>query len=297
MKLIYLIVFVFFSVVGKAAIPEVSSGTIERFFLASEHVNGRNIDVWLPDGYTPSKKYATLYMHDGQSLFDKAGMWNGKEWRVDETVDSLLATSSIQDIIIIGIANDGNNRFAEYFPEKVISGISLDFRDKLLAFMPDGPKADSYLSFITEELKPFIDQHFSTLPDREHTYICGSSMGGLISLYALCEYPDVFAGAACISTHWIGILEPNSQIPEAIGRYLAVQLPPAKDHKLYFDCGTEGLDTSYPVHQSAIDALLKDKGYGEALLKSLVFRGAGHSEEFWAARFYIPVEFLLDKTL
>jgi predicted alpha/beta superfamily hydrolase len=107
---------------------------------------------------------------------------------------------------------------------------------------------------MVEELKPYIDAHFRTLPDVSNTFIMGSSMGGLISLYALCEYPQVFFGAGCVSTHF------------PIGRgitlkYLQDHLPDPETHKFYFDYGTKTLDRTYETYQNKADKILKDNGF------------------------------------
>ncbi len=92
---------------------------------------------------------------------------------------------------------------------------------------------------MVNELKPFIDSNFATLGDQSNTFVAGSSMGGLISLYAVCEYPDVFGGAACLSTHWPGVFNSeHNPIPAAFIRYLESHLPSPVNHKLYFDYGT-----------------------------------------------------------
>jgi predicted alpha/beta superfamily hydrolase len=150
------------------------------------------------------------------------------------------------------------------------------------------PLSDPYLKFIVRELKPFIDEHFRTLPDRENTLIMGSSMGGLISIYAVCEYPDHFGGAGCISTHW----------PAAGGivvDYLAQALPEAGEHRLYFDYGTATVDALYERYQEEVDQILIAKGYtqGEDWL-TLKFEGAEHGERAWRERVHIPLEFLLE---
>ena len=93
----------------------------------------------------------------------------------------------------------------------------------------------AHLKFVVDELKPFIDSTYSVYTDRTHTFVAGSSYGGLISLYTICEYPKVFSEAVCMSTHWPGILEHNNFIPEAIYTYLNSNLPNPASHSIYFD--------------------------------------------------------------
>jgi predicted alpha/beta superfamily hydrolase len=149
------------------------------------------------------------------------------------------------------------------------------------------PLSDRYLEFLVGELKPFVDEHYRTLPGRQHTFVMGSSMGGLISLYALCEYPGVFGGAGCLSTHW----------PAAGGAtidYLQRALPAPGAHRLYFDYGTETLDAEYEPYQQRADAILRAAGYcpGVDWLTRRV-EGAEHSERSWRERVHIPLLFLL----
>jgi len=275
---------------------KVIAGTVKRYFIDSQIVDGRNIDVWLPEGFSTQKKYAVLYMHDGQMLFDASGSWNANEWKVDETAVELIREEKIREVIIVGIWNNGNKRHIEYFPEKAIELISEPRRKQILELMPGGPLADNYLKFIVTEVKPFIDKTFPTLSGQNDTFISGSSMGGLISLYAICEYPEIFSGAGCISTHWIGGYEYNTEIPEGINNYLKKALPSPEKHKIYFDHGTVGLDKNYPGFQKMIDSTMKQGNYDSSNWISLEFAGDDHNERFWAARLDKPFIFLLGTT-
>ncbi len=274
---------------------KVSAGSIERYLFRSDYVDERNIDVWLPEDYSGSRKYAVLYMHDGQMLYDASGAWNAKEWDVDTTVDKLMKEGKIRDVIVVGIYNNGNKRHIEYFPQKAIDLIAEPEHKKVIDLMPGGPLADKYLKFIVTELKPFIDATYSTKPEQKNTFIAGSSMGGLISMYAICEYPQVFAGAGCLSTHWIGTFDNNKEIPEAFNAYLKKNLPSARNHKIYFDNGTVGLDANYPEYQKMIDSTVRAAGYTDKSLMTLEFSGDDHNEICWSLRLHIPLTFLLEK--
>jgi enterochelin esterase-like enzyme len=146
-----------------------------------------------------------------------------------------------------------------------------------------------------QELKPAIDRKYATKPDAASTFIMGSSMGGLISVYAMNEYPQVFGGAAGLSTHWIGGFKPNSAIPLAGFNYLRDHLAPPQNHRLYQDHGTIELDAMYGPYQVFIDQIVRDAGYTDANFMTRVFEGTGHNEKAWAARLDIPVLFLLGK--
>ncbi|MBC6993694.1 alpha/beta hydrolase-fold protein [Neolewinella lacunae] len=282
-----------------------SSGRVERIEnFASEFAAPRNIDVWLPDGYSATEEYAVLYMHDGQMLFDSTASWNKQEWGVDETMNQLLEEGTIRNSIVVGIWNT-ESRHSEYFPQQPFESLPEEVQDSLLTQgkrnqesgrFKTAVSSDNYLKFIVTELKPFIDQKYSTLPDRKNTFIAGSSMGGLISMYALCEYPDVFQGAACLSTHWIGTFDTlNNPIPAAFVAYLDANLPSPQSHSIYFDFGTETLDALYEPYQVSVDSIMVKHGFSSENWKTLKFEGEDHSEKAWKKRLHIPLQFLLGK--
>ena len=319
-----------------------SYGRVEEYpQFESAYMSPRQVYVWLPDGYSPRKKYPVLYMHDGQMLFDDTWTWNGQEWEVDEVLGRLIADGKIPPVIVVGIAH-GDNRYGEYFPEKVLGYLgavpdsltggwyvssedtpdgmknrtdkqtaarrSQTYTDagdaaKLDPVSGPGPasasaaldymlasgavyEADEYLRFLTSELKPFIDSHYSTMPDRQHTFVAGSSMGGLISLYALCEYPDVFGGAACMSTHlpmitsasYSSAADVSQTVFEAFMRYLSDHLPAPGSHLLYTDRGDGTLDALYPPFQDRLDSLLSARGWRPG--PSLPASGSGAPTSF-----------------
>ncbi|MDP4201819.1 MAG: ChaN family lipoprotein [Bacteroidota bacterium] len=278
--------------------PKTNSGRLIRLSnFASRYVQPRNIDVWLPEDYDESKRYSVLYMHDGQMLFDSTITWNHQAWEADKCLKILMERKQVKECIIVGIWNNGKLRHSEYLPGKAIQYLPTAVKDSLLNETLSGkPQADNYLRFIVEELKPFIDSTFATRPGQQDTYIAGSSMGGLISMYAMCEYPQVFGGAACMSTHWIGDFNvKNEAFPRAFAQYMQNHLPSPKNHKFYFDCGTMGLDSHYPVHQKKADNIMKQKGYDNSNWITRKFDGADHSEISWSKRLDIPLLFLLKK--
>ena len=297
------LLFLLFLYQNLLAQPIVSSGKIVRLEnFHSQFVDARNVDVWLPQGYNTNEQYAVLYMHDGQMLFDSTTTWNHQEWKVDETIARLIQADSIRKCIVVGIWNSGKNRHIDYFPQKPFESLPASIQDSIYqAVRSTGAsvfsgkvQSDAYLKFVVKELKPFIDSAFSVRHDAKNTFIAGSSMGGLISLYAMCEYPEVFGGAACLSTHWPGIFSlDNNPIPVAFMRYLKNHLPSPKNHQLYFDAGTATLDSLYKPFQQQADQIVRSKGYHSKQFLSIEFVGADHSEKSWANRFSIPVTFLL----
>lgn len=304
-KILFPVFSLFLSCVAYSQEVQVSSGSVKRFSLfPSSYVDARNVEVWLPDGYTPAKKYAVLYMHDGQMLFDSTSNWNKQEWGVDETMSQLLQQKKIKECIVVAVWNTGSKRHADYFPQKPFESLLQKQQDSIYtatatgsgSLFPVQVQSDRYLKFLVTELKPFIDSHFSTWKDRSNTFIAGSSMGGLISMYAICEYPAVFGGAACLSTHWPGIFSAeNNLIPETFLNYLKRNLPDPATHKIYFDYGTATLDSLYKPFQQQADIIMKEKGFTGKNWITKEFPGANHSENAWRKRLSIPLLFLLGK--
>lgn len=282
-----------------------SSGSLEHYTkFESKYVDARDIDVWLPDGYLPDEKYAVIYMHDGQMLYDATTTWNKQAWEVDEVANTLIVEQKTQKFIVVGIWNNGEKRHSEYFPQKPYESLTQTQRDTISVQLQKAgrskgefkPFSDLYLKFIVTELKPFIDKEFSTKTDAANTFIAGSSMGGLISMYAICEYPEVFGGAACISTHWPGAIPTeNNPIPDAFVKYMKAHLPSPDNHIIYFDCGDQTLDSTYKTLQDKVDVVMKAKGYNSKNWMTRFFPGKEHSENAWHERLDIPLEFLLKK--
>jgi enterochelin esterase-like enzyme len=278
-------------------------GKIDRLEnFESKYIRSRTIDVWLPENYSRDEDYSVLYMHDGQMLFDSTNNWNKQEWGVDEMMNKLIQNKSIKKSIVVGIWNT-EDRHGEYFPQKPFENLPISFQESLTELskrktetsLPSLPvNSDNYLKFLVLELKPFIDNKYSTIAGRDNTYILGSSMGGLISMYAICEYPEVFGGAACLSTHWIGTLGvENSPIPTAFVEYMKENLPNPKSHRFYFDYGTETLDSLYEPFQNQVDSVMLGHGYEKNNWITLKFEGSDHSERSWKKRLDIPLKFML----
>lgn len=278
----------------RAQLPNPSSGRIERIdSFRSNYVTARNVDVWLPEGYDPAKKYAVLYMHDGQMLFDSTITWNKQCWKVDETMTTLIRKKKIPPTLVVGVWNGGITRHPDYFPQKPFDGLSQSEKDKITQELQEKgrtqaifqPQSDNYLRFLVEELKPYIDQRYSTYSDADHTAIAGSSMGGLISLYAICEYPNVFGRAAGLSTHWPGTFSvEGNPFPPAHLAYLRKNLPDPKTHHLYLDGGDQELDALYPPLLKQVETVLRAKGYSDINGRARIIAGTGHSERAWSSR-------------
>jgi predicted alpha/beta superfamily hydrolase len=247
------------------------------------------VDVWCPPGYAAGEaRYPVIYMHDGQNLFLPGHSYAGVPWGVNQAVAKLMEIGRTGGALVVGIWNAHERRPNEYMPQKpmareAVREAAARFYDKL-----HGPSvADAYLAFLVDELKPFIDATYRTRQDQAHTFVMGSSMGGLISLYALTEYPQVFGGAGCLSTHW-----PAGG--DGLVDYFGAVLPRPGAHKLYFDFGTATLDQDYEPFQTRMDGHLRRAGFtaGRDWL-TRKFPGAEHSETAWRERVHVPLEFLL----
>ncbi|MFT4537369.1 MAG: putative alpha/beta superfamily hydrolase [Saprospiraceae bacterium] len=299
---IFILLMPFVYVHAQNILPKVVSGKIERIEnFQSKYVDSRNIDIWLPEGYSDTVKHSVLYVHDGQMLYDSETTWNKQAWNIDEVASELLNANKIKRFIVVGIWNGGETRHADYFPQKPFEQLSKLEKDSVISqlkgvgrandnFMP---QSDNYLKLIVEELKPLIDGRYAVYTKKENTFILGSSMGGLISMYAICEYPEVFGGAACLSTHWPGTFTlDNNPVPKSFINYLSQNIPNPNEHKIYFDCGDQTLDSMYPLIQKKVDSVMILKGYADNNWMTKYFPGEDHSEKSWNKRLNIPLEFL-----
>jgi len=285
------------------ALPQVAAGKVVRLeSFPFKSIPERPIDIWLPDGFPKAQPYAVLYMHDGQMLFDGSASWNKQEWRVDEVAQQLQSSGKVRPFIVVAVHNHPANRHAEYFPQAPFLSLSAKQQQALYQIeRQPGQKlfqrpvySDDYLRFLVKELKPFIDANYPVSAARDDTFVMGSSMGGLISLYALAQYPEIFGGAACLSTHWPGTFSPDDNpIPGAFMAFMRQQLPPPAKHKIYFDYGDQTLDAMYPPLQQRVDQLMRQLKYPDQLWQTRFFPGTDHSESAWAQRLHIPLQFLL----
>jgi predicted alpha/beta superfamily hydrolase len=230
--------------------------------------NSRHLLVYLPPSYGRGHRhYPVIYMHDGQNLFDPATSFAG-EWAVDQTLEA--ASDEGLEAIVVGIPNIGAERTNEYSP-------FLDEKN-------GGGRGELYLRFLTETVKPLIDQDFRTLPDREQTGIAGSSMGGLISLYAFFRYRHVFGFA--------GVMSPSLWFAKhAVLDWVRRQ--PFAGGRVYIDVGMkEGQKTLDDV--MTLRDILQAKGYRNLHdLLCVVDTAGDHSERAWARRLHRQMRFLL----
>jgi predicted alpha/beta superfamily hydrolase len=228
---------------------------------------GRTRRVWVylpPDYATSGRRYPVLYMHDGQNLFDAATGFSG-EWGVDEALDSLHAAGD-PGVIVVAVDHGGQHRLDEYNP--------------WTHPRHGGGEGAAYVRFLAETLKPYVDARFRTLPDRAHTGIAGSSMGGLISLYAVLEHGDVFGRAGVFSPAlWIA-----PEVFPAARRPRGTRPSPRIS---FVTGGQEGDDpAAYAGDQRRMVETLGEAGYRVGREVDAVIRPDGtHAEWFWRREF------------
>jgi predicted alpha/beta superfamily hydrolase len=247
-----------------AAKPIVGSVRYHRDFPSIRLRYSRDIIVWLPPSYETNlrKRYPVLYVHDGQNLMDPTTAFLGTDWQLDETANTLMAASWLQEFIIVGIYNTPD-RNTEY---------------------TGGLRGQNYAQFVILELKPFIDSIYRTRPDFRNTAVMGSSLGGLISLYFAWWYPDVFYQAASLSGSFFWN---RKALIKQIQNYAG----PKKRIRIYLDVGSrEGLLRSeYFEMVKALEAA----GYTKGLdLQYYLGEGDEHNEESWGRRVWRPLLFM-----
>jgi predicted alpha/beta superfamily hydrolase len=230
------------------ASKNVSTFTIE----APQLKTTKKIWIYLPKDYSATaKKYSVIYMHDAQNLFDAKTSFSG-EWNVDEKLDSLKA-----QVIVVGIEHGNEKRIDELTP----------FKNEKYG----GGNADNYLDFIVKTLKPHIDAAYRTKPKAKNTLIMGSSLGGLVSYYAILKYPETFGKA--------GIFSPSFWFSNNI--YTLTEQATKIKTKIYFLCGDKESDDMVR-DMTKMERLLDTKRcYCLHLTKSKIVKGGEHNEKLW----------------
>jgi predicted alpha/beta superfamily hydrolase len=255
----------------------------------SKYITEKSGNVYLPPSYfsDTTKSYPVLYLMDQQNMFFDSLAYGGTAWKIQRTTDSLSLIGELPELILVGVNHASEKRFLEYLPQQPMENLPADLQQELVETVGSMPFSDAYLQFLTQELKPFIDRRYRTKANMKNTYIAGSSMGGLISMYAVCEYPEVFQGALCLSTHWPVSLEDDTpEAAAAIIDYFSENVPKGK--RWYFDYGTKGLDQYYAPYQQRVDAIMKANGYTMAQdWLTQLFPGHDHSERYWGARVHL----------
>ena len=278
---------------------EVTTGKLYRTKVVGDTFKSTvYLDIWVPDCYSPIEKYPVLYLHDGQNLYDAKSSWNKQAWEIDKVGGKLIEEGKIKPFIAVGIFSIDNTRVCDLMPEKVLTEYFDHEKYQTTGFENYCKKeirGDEYVDLIVNTIKPLIDSTFSTLPDMENTAIMGSSMGGLASFYAMCERPDIFGTAICVSTHMS--VEGETSWAEAVFAYLRDKLPTDSDHKIYFDCGDKTSDYYYVPFFDELVSIPQEKGYTveNGKLSYGFYPGTAHDEASWCKRVDVPLTFLYKK--
>lgn len=259
---IFLCVIAFRISAQSTASQQVDTFTMEAPQLKTQ----KKIWVYLPKSYENSKKaYSVIYMHDAQNLFDAKTSYVG-EWEVDEYLDSISENKAI----VIGIEHGNEKRIDELTPYK---------NEKY-----GGGNGDAYLDFIINTLKPHVDSTYRTLTDAKHTTIFGSSLGGLISFYAIIKHPEIFGNAGVFSpSFWIN--------PEIYQLVETSEIP--KTSRFYFAIGSEEGDDDMVPDEKEMVSLLKSKGVADDHIVSKIVQGGKHNEAFWSDYFPEAYQWLI----
>jgi metallo-beta-lactamase class B len=227
----------------------------------------RRVWIYLPPGYATSRaRYPVLYMADGQNVFDDATSFSG-EWGVDETLDSLVARGA-RGAIVVAVDHGGDRRLDEYDPWKASNP------------KYGGGEGEAWVSFVVQTLKPYVDAHYRTRPERASTAIAGSSMGGLIALYAALTRPRVFGSAGVFSCAcWIA----RDSVLALAKRF---RPKAGATPRIYFVVGGQETADREPVRdQEALVALLRERGYPATAIRAVVREDGKHAEWFWRQEF------------
>lgn len=251
------------------------AGQIESLpSLSSRFVSARGLQVWLPPGYErdTQRRYPVLYLQDGQNVFDAAAA--GSEWQADETAQRLVVSGQVRPFIIVAISSNAQ-RVLDYTPSAMV-------RDG----QSQGGGANAYARYLIEELKPFIDQRYRTLPDAGHTAVGGSSLGGLFSLWLALHHGEHFGAALVVSPSlwW----DQEWALRDAARVALPVGQPRPQ---LWIDMGTAEGETAI-AQLRRLRSHLFGRGWTHASLNYLEAPGAGHDESAWAARMEPMLRFL-----
>lgn len=252
----------------------------------------QRLTIWLPPGYDAdtARRYPVLYMHDGHNLFDPAKSNFNKVWSADKAMLAAMADGRVQPHIIVGIWAPGMDRYRQYLPRDIYDAASPELRE-MMDQMAQGPVvSDAYLTWLAGPLKDWVDSSFRTLPDRDHTAIVGSSMGGLMSCYAFMNRPDIYGRVGCVSSHWPAIdpqavagVDPEMQ--NLLDEWFAQKLGQPDGRKLWLDHGTATLDAHYAPYQQVVDARIAAMGWARGSdWESRVYPDSAHEESAWAER-------------
>ena len=289
---------------------DVSFGELEDFVIESDY-DTRKIQIYYPNNKLIDSETLFIFMNDGEELFNADDSWHNMEWGIDEKIEQMNLSKDDLNFVIIAIhsAKKGNRffvdetkRYAEYFPKESIGYLNRGIKKRLYQKWINR-KSLNYLEFLTLDVIPSLEEKFDISLNNKNLGIIGASMGGLAALNALIQHPDLFKFAGCVSTHWVGIkpleyfllpltreIKGDEDTANAIISYIENNITNIDDQKIYFDHGTDGLDSLYSTPQKRVNKILdsKSKDY-----KYLVFDGYDHYAPEFGSRFDGILEYLV----
>lgn len=245
--------------------PSVSANRVEALInFAFTNLPSRTVRVYLPRGYNenPARRYPVLYMHDGQNLFLGMAGLSGYSWNTDTNAANLIRFGAVRELIIVGVDSSavGATRIAEYKPPEC------------------GGTGDKYAALLINELKPYIDAHYRTLPDADNTGAWGSSMGGLISVYLGWTHPETFGKIGAMSTAFWQCTATGDNLATAPKRPLRIYLDSGDVDQQNFSSDGVALTLT------ARDHLLNNGYVLNVDLDHVIGYNQNHSEQWWCVR-------------
>jgi predicted alpha/beta superfamily hydrolase len=267
---------------GTASAPKKHTATAQVHVLAQAFAmpqlgRTRRVLMYLPADYAaqPKRRYPVLYLHDGQNVFDAATSFSG-EWGIDETLDQLRkAGQDATGSIVVAVDNGNEFRSDEYIPWR---------SEGLKGQAHQGGQGSAYVDFLALTLKPYVDAHYRTRPDAAHTGVAGSSLGGLISVYAALKYPHVFGE--------VGAFSPAFWVCNDSLKAYAKAHPAAHTARFYFVCGPQESETMLPLMAQWRDEL-RAEGVPAGNISFHAPLDGEHKEWFWQREFPAAYRFLL----
>jgi hypothetical protein len=274
--------------IWKPATNQPSKGCLYESVLTKGYLAGRVVRVWIPEKDTLSnKKYDVVYFHDGQMLFDSSSTWNHQSWNLAESASMYLPKKRC---ILVGIDNDPNHRYAEFFPSPIYSSLPVSVQLTLRDSLWNGlPRFDAYAEALINDVFPLIETHWNVHPGGSHRSMVGSSMGGIVSLTFLLTHPSELSSIACLSIHlplinyWKFGDRYKEPLGDAFNEFIVLNSNNLEGKTLYIDRGDQSLDASYaayfPAFESALNSCAKKNRVSIKLIPN-----SGHSERDWSAR-------------
>lgn len=274
--------------VWKRSSVQPSSGYLFESAITQGYLKGRTIRVWVPKQYAKSKKrFHAVYFHDGQMLFDSSATWNHQSWDLANAGSKYLTKNRC---ILVGIDNDPNHRYAEFFPSPIYSSLPVSVQLALRDSLWNGlPRFDAYAEALINEVFPLIENDWRVNRGGANRTMVGSSMGGIVSLSFLFNYPSEMSNVACLSMHlplinyWQFGDRYKDPLALAFNEFITKKSTDLEGKRLYVDRGDQSLDASYAAYFPAFEVALNSCSGKNKITVNFV-PNSGHSERDWAAR-------------